>query len=1159
MQSVGKQKTLFSFFGKLTPGSSKSAHPASAKTAKEQKADSNEEKNCTNEESPIKMSKNGQKRRLTIIESDSECESETNIAKTNEPANEKGSPVSPIFPISKRARLSVLGLDNLSTSTPKSCKKTTLEKFCNRSTVSDQSIEVTTNEKHETSECRSESTFEESSYLNEKDNSYFSSFVADDVSFLKESSTQQRFKHLDFEFLKPEKIRDLNRRRPDDADYDARTLFVPESFLKEQTPAHRQWWLMKSQHFDTILFFKVGKFYELYHMDAVVGVKNLNLSFMKGDYAHCGFPEVSFDRFSDQLIEHGFKVARVEQTETPEMLQKRAHQELLPSKEKVIRREICRIITRGTKTYNFLETEDDNVQVSYLAALCEQNSTDKKNQIGICFVNTSVGKISISQFEDDCDYSQLRTVLASYPPVQILFPRGQLSPQMLNMFKYNLNNVDKEALIPKVQFWTAADTLRNLALDCYFGVDDRGNVDWPKALAICIDQQDLFQQTPKPQYALGISSFGAIVWYLKECLIDHDILRLKNFELYSPPATVEFGKLSSCHQPLKNRYMVLNDITLRNLDIVNFERKKSTKVTVYDEINLCKTAMGKRLLHFWLCNPLCDLQEIEQRQVAVRNLIEQAELFESLIKQLREIPDLERLLQKMHSLSIRAPNTDHPECRAVYFEADTYSKRKVADFVQLISGFAKANKLMQTVCNFASQIHSSLLQALFIRKGGAKCFPDIQSDVQYFQNAFDHETAKTIGSIIPEEGVDSALDAANQAIVHAEKQLDNYLKTIQKRLNCSSVQYLNSGRNRYNLEIPESACKNLNHEFDFRSQRKGFKRYTTKELDDLVKLLAASEADREVALKDIMRRLFASFCERKVKWYAAVENIATLDVLLAFAQYAKCCTREVCCPKFIDAIDGKTFLRLDESVHPCCGKIKTQGDYIANDVLIGSSESDTGQVLLLTGANMGGKSTLMRQVGTLIVLAQIGSYVPARNFTLSPVDRIFTRIGARDSLITGQSTLFVELRETSAILKHATIHSFVIIDELGRGTSTWDGTAIAHATLQYITYHIGCRTIFSTHYHSLMDSLAANPRIRLGHMACMVENESEGADPTEENVVFLYKLAPGACPKSYGFNAAKLAGIHTDVIKKAYAKSMYFARMEKERVSQVKEAENAKV
>ncbi|KRX84160.1 DNA mismatch repair protein Msh6 [Trichinella sp. T6] len=1159
MQSVGKQKTLFSFFGKLTPGSSKSTHPASAKTAKEQKADSNEEKNCTNEESPIKMSKKGQKRRLVIIESDSECESETNIAKTDELADEKGSPVSPILPISKRARLSVLGLDNLSTSTPKSCKKTTLEKFCYRSTISDQSIEVTTNEKHETSECRSESTFEESSYLNEKDNSYFSSFVADDVSFLKESSTQQRFKHLDFEFLKPEKIRDLNRRRPDDADYDARTLFVPESFLKEQTPAHRQWWQMKSQHFDTILFFKVGKFYELYHMDAVVGVKNLNLSFMKGDYAHCGFPEVSFDRFSDQLIEHGFKVARVEQTETPEMLQKRAHQELLPSKEKVIRREICRIITRGTKTYNFLETEDDNVQVSYLAALCEQNSTDKKNQIGICFVNTSVGKISISQFEDDCDYSQLRTVLASYPPVQILFPRGQLSPQMLNMFKYNLNNVDKEALIPKVQFWTAADTLRNLALDCYFGVDDQGNVDWPEALATCIDQQDLFQQTPKPQYALGISSFGAIVWYLKECLIDHDILRLKNFELYSPPATVEFGKLSSCHQPLKNRYMVLNDITLRNLDIVNFERKKSTKVTVYDEINLCKTAMGKRLLHFWLCNPLCDLQEIEQRQVAVRNLIEQAELFESLIKQLREIPDLERLLQKMHSLSIKAPNTDHPECRAVYFEADTYSKRKVADFVQLISGFAKASKLMQTVCNFESQIHSSLLQALFIRKGGAKCFPDIQSDVQYFQNAFDHETAKTIGSIIPEEGVDPALDAANQAIVHAEKQLDNYLKTIQKRLNCSSVQYLSSGRNRYNLEIPESACKNLNHEFDFRSQRKGFKRYTTKELDDLVKLLAASEADREVALKDIMRRLFASFCERKVKWYAAVESIATLDVLLAFAQYAKCCTREVCCPKFIDAIDGKTFLRLDESVHPCCGKIKTQGDYIANDVLIGSSESDTGQVLLLTGANMGGKSTLMRQVGTLIVLAQIGSYVPARNFTLSPVDCIFTRIGARDSLITGQSTLFVELRETSAILKHATVHSFVIIDELGRGTSTWDGTAIAHATLQYITNHIGCRTIFSTHYHSLMDSLAANPRIRLGHMACMVENESEGADPTEENVIFLYKLAPGACPKSYGFNAAKLAGIHADVIKKAYAKSMYFARMEKERVSQVKETENAKV
>ncbi|GFX60158.1 DNA mismatch repair protein Msh6 [Trichonephila clavipes] len=228
--------------------------------------------------------------------------------------------------------------------------------------------------------------------------------------------------------------------------------------------------------------------------------------------------------------------------------------------------------------------------------------------------------------------------------------------------------------------------------------------------------------------------------------------------------------------------------------------------------------------------------------------------------------------------------------------------------------------------------------------------------------------------------------------------------------------------------------------------------------------------------------------------------------------------------------------------HPTFLKYFTGDSYIPNSVYIGPKRANStenmntgGKLVLVTGPNMGGKSTLMRQAGALVIMAHVGSYVPAEAMRLTPVDRIFTRVGASDRINKGESTFFVEASETSSILSHASPDSFVLIDELGRGTATFDGTAIAYSTLKYLVDKIRCRTLFSTHYHSLCDDYSVHPNVGLGHMACMVEKDSNCS--VLEKITFLYKFVDGSCPKSYGFNVAMLAGIAKDIVEEGFMKA----------------------
>lgn len=342
------------------------------------------------------------------------------------------------------------------------------------------------------------------------------------------------------------------------------------------------------------------------------------------------------------------------------------------------------------------------------------------------------------------------------------------------------------------------------------------------------------------------------------------------------------------------------------------------------------------------------------------------------------------------------------------------------------------------------------------------------------------------------------------------------------------------------MEIPEEALRRQPSEYEVKSKKKGYKRFHTPFIRKLLKELIVAEERKKTALVDQMRRIFNQFASRESMWLKAIECLSTLDCLLSLAAvsaYGDGYTRPIVYHSTNPALE------IRDGIHPCVSKTFDNGEFIPNDTVLGDctkqnhplhdSEDPVARMTLLSGPNMGGKSTLLRQNCILVLMAQIGCFVPASKCLFTPVDRIFTRIGASDRILEGQSTFYVELAETATILNCATTHSLVILDELGRGTSTFDGTAIAYSVVEHLVREIGCRAMFATHYHSLVEEYVYDPKVALGHMDCTVNAD-------ESKVTFLYKLVEGMCPKSYGINVARLAGLPEEVITHAAKKSHEF-------------------
>eukprot|EP00112_Aurelia_sp_Birch-Aquarium-sp1_P001465 Seg1159.3 transcript_id=Seg1159.3/GoldUCD/mRNA.D3Y31 product="DNA mismatch repair protein Msh6" protein_id=Seg1159.3/GoldUCD/D3Y31 len=969
------------------------------------------------------------------------------------------------------------------------------------------------------------------------------------------------FEHEKLKWLKDGQRKDKYGRLHTHPDYDGRTLHVPDNFLrsKDVTPAQHQWWELKKDLFDTILFFKLGKFYEIYHFDAVIAVKELGLLFMRGKSAHCGFPEIAFSRYSDILIQRGYKVARIEQTETPQMMNERVAKKA--GTPKVVSRELVAVTTKGTKTYSFMEGQSMVSESSFLMAFCERSlDGDAGSMYGVCFVDTSIGKFHVGQFKDDRQCSRFRTMISHYPPVQVLYERNNLGIKAQRILQHELLSTMKEPLIPGTEFWDAGKTLKQIAENNWFDdsnskSEEDSTKTWPDVLKKMLSDADTLGLTASDDYQLAVSALGACICYLKKCLIEEELLSMCQFEEYIPVDSLSQPRVHTGF-PEKRRKLILDGVTLANLDIVN-NGDGGLEGSLLEQLDHCCTPFGKRQLKQWICAPLCHPDAINARLDAVEELMEKTSTMKQVREIMRTLPDMERLLRRIHTIGSVKKNKSHPESRQVLFNNDTYNKRKIADLLSAIDGLEKTRQIVQVLRN-DGELRSTLLKQIIdepVKSGGESKsggFPDLSEFLNFFKYAFNHTTAKQDGVIVPKRGVHEDYDASLYDIEKIGRELEEYLDKQKKRLGCRAIVYWGNGKFRYQLEVPEKVLeRSTPDDYHLKSQRKGYKRFRTDFIEGKLLELAEAEDRRDSALKDTMRNIFHLFDEKYKSLEGAQQCISVLDCLMSLAVYSSNADGVLCRPEGILPSSDETdkmvtpFIEIRNSRHPCISRTFTGDDFIPNDIIIGRIEGNEedqnseSTCLLVTGPNMGGKSTLMRQTGIILIMAQLGCYVPAEVCRFTPVDRVFTRLGAHDRILHGESTFFVELSETATILQHSTKHSLVLLDELGRGTATFDGTAIASAVVRELAHSIKCRTLFSTHYHSLVDEFTDDPTVTLGHMACMVENEDENSegDPSTETITFLYKLTGGPCPKSYGFNAAKLAGLPNDIIKKAYLKA----------------------
>ncbi|KAJ3705799.1 hypothetical protein LUZ61_009504 [Rhynchospora tenuis] len=912
-----------------------------------------------------------------------------------------------------------------------------------------------------------------------------------------------------FKFLR-EGRKDAKGRRPDHVNYDPRTLYLPPDFLKSLSGGQRQWWEFKSQHMDKVLFFKMGKFYELFEMDAHIGARDLDLQYMKGEQPHCGFPEKNLSLNVDKLARKGYRVLIVEQTETPEQLEIRRKE--MGSKDKVVKREICAVVTKGTLTDG--ESLLTNPDASYLMSITEtspEKDSEKETVIGICLVDVSTGKFVLGQFEDDYERHWLCSILSELRPVEIIKPYNTLKPETEKALRNNTRDPLINELVPSLEFWDAERTIEEVKR-YYCSHEGESN-------ALPIVLTELVSSGNNSSCAL--SSLGGCLFYLRQAFLVEKLIKCAEFVL------LPCGALGGSIQ----KYMILDSAALENLEVLE-NTSGGSSGTLFAQLDHCVTPFGKRLLKKWLARPLYDRKAILERQDAVASFkgvgLSAALDFR---KALSRLADMERLLARLFAI---CEGNESSAKRAILYE--DASKKQLLEFISALQGCQLMLKACTSLTSLVSLAESTLLHHLLTPGRG---LPDMSDVLDHFKEAFDWSEAERTGRIIPHEGCDVDYDSACNNIKEIKSSLTKYLKEQRKLLGDSSIDYVTVGKDTYLLEVPESSRGSVPRNYELQSSKKGYFRYWTPKIKELLQELSRAEEEKENSMKGILHRLIQQFSENHSKWRQLVSVTAELDVLISLAIAGDYYEGPACRPIINEVCDSTGVppsLYAKSLGHPILRSDSLgKGSFVPNDVKIGGG-ADSASFILLTGPNMGGKSTLLRQVCMAVILAQIGADVPAERFDLSLVDRIFVRMGARDHIMAGQSTFLVELTETASMLSAATRNSLVALDELGRGTSTSDGQAIAASVLEYLVRHVQCRGLFSTHYHRLAVDYEKDTKIALCHMACQVGMGEGGL----EEVTFLYRLTSGSCPKSYGVNVARLAGIPACVLQKASEKSNEF-------------------
>jgi len=958
--------------------------------------------------------------------------------------------------------------------------------------------------------------------------------------------------------------RDKNKRRPGDPGYDSTSLYIsPEQYAK-MTPGERQYWEHKSVNMDLVLFFKVGKFYEMFDLDAEVGVKELGLSYMLNQKRpHAGFPEMALSKYAERLVNLGYKVGQVDQTETPEQL-KEANKNLKKGEKKrqTVRRELSDVLTPGTIVESdVLGSADAN----YLFALCERELTaeeiaaeeqeqlevqqriaqaaqegaarsaleEEANifvvELGFCYVDCTTGKFVVGQRRDDKQRSFLKTLLGQVSPREVVLPRGGLSDVTQQVLRFELPlNVIKNEVAQGSEFWSAERTVQEIEKRRYFearrlhmSVDEAAGAavptgpyaHWPKAL----------QLLQSGSQKLALSALGGTIFYLRRSLHDGELVSLSNFARWQDLADYKEA-------------MALDGQTLANLEIVK-NQDGTLKGTLLEFVDRTVTPFGKRKLRTWIMSPLFNIAAITERQNAVAFWMEHPDKADSIRSLAKKLPDLERLLSRVHA---------HGQKRTMQvIMYEDVSLKKLELFLKVLTGFDAISHMlrrMDTIRDeFGEEVPTRIreLTTLVTEQG---LLPNFTAALDEIKAKFDYKLAMDKKKIVAFAGLDPEYDDACRELQQIEDECAAYLSKIKKQLGDSNIKWVHKNKERFQIEVPVKIADRVSKDWDLVSSNKTSKRFWSRTSRELSARIAEAETRKEEMEKDTARAVFAAFSEHYTAFARTVECIGELDCLLSLAlvsaHHAGCVRPEFLSPA---QSGGRALLDLRQAVHPTLYESQnvnglrpgSDNTFIANDVCLGVPEENPARFVLVTGPNMGGKSTLLRQTCCAVILAQVGCWIPAESCRLTPVDRIFTRVGASDRIMQGQSTFLVELAETSVILKNATARSLVILDELGRGTSTFDGTAIAHAVIQYLAHSVDCLALFSTHYHMLIDEFKDDPLIAMYHMACRVE-------PGASDVTFLYKFIKGVAIKSYGSNVAMAAGLPQSIVRRAEQMSERF-------------------
>ncbi|RAL15956.1 mismatch repair ATPase MSH6 [Aspergillus homomorphus CBS 101889] len=858
-------------------------------------------------------------------------------------------------------------------------------------------------------------------------------------------------------------LRDIDGHPIGHPEYDPRTLYIPPLAWSKFSPFEKQYWEIKQKFWDTVVFFKKGKFYELYENDATIGHQLFDLKLTdRVNMRMVGVPEMSLDHWANQFVAKGFKIARVDQIESAlgkEMRERDGKKKAGGKEDKVIRRELSCVLTAGTLVEGSMLQDDMS---TYCVAIKEALIEDRP-AFGLAFVDTATGQFFLSEFVDDVDMTKFETFVAQTRPQELLLEKSTVSAKALRILKNNTGPTTIwNYLKPAKEFWEADITVRELDASDYFVCEDGDNLQaWPEALREARDKE------------LVMSAFGALVQYLRILKLDRDLITIGNFSSYDP-----IKKASS---------LVLDGQTLINMEIFANSFDGTSDGTLFQLLNRCITPFGKRMFKQWVCHPLVDANKINARLDAVDALNADSTVRDQFSSQLTKMPDLERLISRIHAANCKAQ-----------------------DFARVLEGFEQIEYTMSLLKDSGSGegVIGQLINAM----------PDLNSLLEYWKTAFDRTKAKENGILVPKPGVEEDFDNSQEHIEEIHQKLENLLKKYRRELGSTAICYRDNGKEIYQLEVPIKV-KNIPKNWDQMSATKQVKRYYFPELRALIRQLQEAQETHSQIVKEVAGRFYARFDENYTTWLAAVRIVSQLDCLISLAKASSSLGHPSCRPVFVN--DERSVLEFEELRHPCL--LSSVDDFIPNDVRLGGPRPN---IDLLTGANAAGKSTVLRMTCIAVIMAQIGCYLPCTAATLTPVDRIMSRLGANDNIFAAQSTFFVELSETKKILSEATPRSLVILDELGRGTSSYDGVAVAQAVLHHVATHIGALGFFATHYHSLAAEFEHHPEIAPKRMKIDV-------DEAERRVTFLYKLEPGVAEGSFGMHCASMCGIPAKVIERA--------------------------